>query len=278
MSRKSKHPITKPSPPKQLLPFRDKIVPNPEFSKMGLTDQFYRFRGSRMSGFILREVFVPGGNVYHDKITPETVALREKELRKYAESASKHGISVVNHTDFLAQRTLDEPIKFWTLADKVPGNATIHDLFIARDPRAFEHQKRVMRASADYCIGVAKDATREVVATDLQKPSQFIVGEDGDLTMVDTNPTLWGRFYGVDDIMSEIFMQAMAMNLLTQDPESVDIGIGAITTLADTGLVDGSISIINETTLAIQNYPPDHPQILLMQKAGLALLLEQPIQ
>lgn len=277
MSRKSKRPSPKPTQLKQTLPLPEKVVVDHEFSRKGLTDQFHRTKGSRMVDLVLREVFLPGGNVYRERMTPEKVAIREKELKKYAESASSQGISVVPHIDIFAQRTADEPAKLWTLADRVPGGRTLHDLFIAQDPKAFEYQKRVMRAGADYALRAAKDESRGVVATDLLKPSQFVVSEDGSLTMIDTNPPLWGRSSGIDSTVSEIFMQGMAINVLRYDMESVDIGVEAITALADTGLVDGAVNARQNTLFAVQNYLPEHPQILLMQKVSLDLLLERPI-
>lgn len=278
MSRKSKHPKSKPKKAEQTLPFPEKVVQDFELSKKGLTDKFHGFNSDRMSDFVLREVLSPGGNVYRESMTPEKVSIRQEELERYAESAGKLGISIVSHIDFFAQRTKDEPVKLWTLADKVPGGDTIHDLFVSGDPRAFECQRRVMRASADYVIEAAKDDSRQVVATDLLKPSQFVIGEDGSLTMVDTNPPLWTRAKGIDSAASEIFMQAMAMNVLTEDVEAFDIGVETIVSLSNSGLADGAMNVLNTTSYSIQNYPPDHPQIQLMQQASLDLLLERPIQ
>lgn len=278
MSRKSKRPTPKPSRPKQSLPFSEKVVPDLELSKKGLTDKFHRFNGSLTSALILREVCMPGGNVYQNTMTSEKIALREKELKKYAETASMYDISVVSHIDFLARRTANEPIAAWTIANKVPGNITIHDLFNSNDPKAFEYQKRVMRASVEYCISAAKDESSNIVVTDLLKPSQFMVSEGGKLTMIDTNPPLWDRSRGIDSTLSEVFIMGMAINVLEDDLEAVDIGIEAIQSLADTGLINGSINAVNTTNYVLQNYAPDHPQTLLMQRVGLDLLLERPIE
>ncbi len=261
--------------PRQTLPLRGKVLPDPDLSSRGKTDEFFRFSDRKKLGeFVVRQNNVPGGEIYKDALTREKVTMRKRELARYAQAASSHGISVVPHIDLEARMNVGSTPSIYTLARRIDGPTILDLLKDGNLPEAIKLQQRVISATIDYCVESSKSESAEVIS-DIVKPSQFILASDGSLVMVDVNPPLWSGDNGVDSNMVEVLIQMAGLTLLGSDGSSID------------HLMDGSEKIgwqkLPETFRCLTNQvessqlPLGHPQRVMLENVAMDMLMERPI-